>query len=213
MYEIVKPSAELIRPVLEETVLLNLEDAARTCYRSEHKVEPGSAKKLFDRLIDRGHLSPLEHEKMTVRIVCDRGVSHELVRHRLASYSQESTRYCNYGNDQFGKTIKVIAPVLENDNRGICGMTAWNRAMSAVATAYFNMLDCGLTPQIARSVLPNSLATTIVVTANIREWYHILDLRLSAAAHPDMRRVMALVLEELLKVYPFVFKRFIPDNL
>ena len=171
-----------------------IEQAGRTCYRSEEKAGEGTAGPFCRMLIARGHCSVLEHATATFRIVCDRGVSHELVRHRLASYSQESTRFCNYSKEQFGREITVIRPVFfvpDTTNYNI-----WAKACWIAERNYFDLLDIGATPQEARAVLPNSLKTEIVMTANLREWHHVLKLRTSKAAHPQMRQVMVPLLAE-----------------
>ena len=138
-----------------------------------------------------------------MKFTCDRGVSHEIVRHRLASYCQESTRYCNYGKGQFGKEITVIAPCFLNPNTD--GWALWKEGCEAAETAYFNLLSYGCSPQEARSVLPNSLKTEVVMTANIREWRHFLKLRCSPAAHPQMREVALMLLNEVHIKIPVLF--------
>lgn len=180
---------------------LVIEAAGRTCYKSEGKIEPGSAGPFIERIRSRFHESVLEHASATFRIWCDRGVSHELVRHRLASYSQESTRYCNYGKEQFGREIQVIQPP------GLKGETlqSWQDAVCVSEVSYFHMLDCGCAPQIARSVLPTCLKTEVVMTANFREWLHFLRLRTAPAAHPQMREVALMIAEVLRSACPEVF--------
>lgn len=138
-----------------------------------------------------------------MKFTCDRGVSHEIVRHRLASYSQESTRYCNYGAGQFGREITVIAPCfLEFGTRG---WDLWKTACESAEAYYFRLLNFGCSPQEARSVLPNSLKTEVVMTANIREWRHFLKLRCSPAAHPQMREVAMILLKEVHAKIPVLF--------
>lgn len=151
-------------------------------------------------------LSLIEHGSVSVRFTCDRGVSHEIVRHRLASYCQESTRYCNYGKEDFGSEITVIKPCsLDKDGTAY---RHWFWACSQAEEAYFNMLDFGCTPQEARSVLPNSTKTEVVMTANMREWRHFLRLRTAPAAHPDMREVAKMLLTEMQTRYPAFFEDF-----
>lgn len=213
----------LLRPSVEFEIVPNradiythLERAARTCYQSEGKIEVGSAEKLLRKVIERGHESVIEHASVSVRLVCDRGVTHELVRHRLVAYSQESTRYCRYeGHVQF-----IIPPWVDIDpgeyessivKWGIGWMCddpdrCWMSAMSDAELHYHKLLKQGWTPQQARSVLPNSLKTEIVATANIREWRHILRLRCSKAAHPQMREVMLLLREMLIERLPVLFE-------
>lgn len=187
-----------------EYELMDLERAARTCYRSEDKIldQAESAKKLIKRLIESGHEAMLEHQGLSVMFTCDRAIANELVRHRLASFAQESTRYCNYGKDKFGNEITVIDQGFEPDSY------AWNLWRSLCKTsemAYMEMLDKGTTPEMARSVLPLSLATKIVVTANYREWRHIFKLRTAPNAHPMMRKLLIPLLEDLKEQIPVVF--------
>ena len=145
----------------------------------------------------------LVHEDVSVRFVCDRGISHEIVRHRDASYCQESTRYCNYMKEKFGNEITVIQPCFfEKDSREYF---IWERNMECCEKAYFDLLDCGCLPQQARCVLPNSLKTEIIMTANIREWRHFLKLRCSKAAHPQMIEVACKVLTEFHLNIPVLF--------
>lgn len=161
---------------------LLIEEGGRICHQSEGRTAPGSAAKLIAKLIDWEHESQIEHAVATIRFVCDRGVSHELVRHRLASFSQESTRYCTY-NDE----ITVIEPP---------GLTCeklrepWIDAVSAAERAYKQLLGMGKPAQIARAVLPTCLKTEIMVTCNLREWRHIFMLRLAKNAHPQMQSLM-----------------------
>ena len=154
-------------------------------------------------IIKRGHEAVLEHCSFTVKFICDRGVSHEIVRHRVASYCQESTRYCNYSKDGFGSEITVIKPCFLAEDSD--GMKEWKSAMRFAEDHYFSLLDFGCSPQEARSVLPNSLKTEVVMTANIREWRHFLKLRCSPAAHPQMREVALILLEKVHALIPVCF--------
>lgn len=184
--KIIKPDVQFITPIDGATILKRLEQCGRVCYKSEDKITEGSAEKFVAGIIKRGHEAVLEHCSFTVKFICDRGVSHEIVRHRMASYCQESTRYCNYGKDKFGEEITVIKPCFWDENT-LCEkvkMDCWRIAMRDAEDAYFALLDEGCSPQEARSVLPNSLKTEVVMTANIREWRHFLKLRCSPAAHP-----------------------------
>jgi thymidylate synthase (FAD) len=172
-------------------------------------------------LIKSGHHSVLEHHNLTVRIITDRGVTHEIVRHRLASYSQESTRYCNYSQEKFGKEITVILPVwfyeipehyheeqiahVSTDNVRVDQFFSWRDAMLHAQSDYFRLLKLGQTAQEARSVLPNSLKTEIVMTANLREWRHFFTLRASAAAHPQMRELAREMLIGFRNAVPVMF--------
>lgn len=199
---IIKPGF-YIEEVNGMEVLKKIEKAGRTCYKSEDKITDDSALTFVKTICKSGHESVLEHEKVTVRIVCDRGVSHEIVRHRIAAYSQESTRYCNYSNSKFGNEITVIEPFFFKDNPE--SYELWKTAMEQAEATYFALLKAGASPQEARSVLPNSLKTEIVVTYNLREWRHFFKLRTSAAAHPQMREIARPLLKAFQEQIPIVF--------
>lgn len=199
--KIIKAKAEIITPTPD--VLERIETAARVCYKSEGKITDGSAEKLVRFLIKRGHLSVLEHVGFSARFVVDRGISHEIVRHRLASYSQESTRYCNYSKDQFGAEITVIEPCYLAP--GTRAYQTWRETCEASELAYFDLLDFGCSPQEARAVLPTSLKTELIMTANLREWRHFFHLRTSEAAHPQMREVALSLLAAARKQVPVIF--------
>lgn len=185
-------------------ILKNIERAGRICYKSEDKITDDSCVEFVRRIIARGHEAVLEHGSVTVKFICDRGVSHELVRHRLASYCQESTRYCNYSKDGFGNEITVIEPCFFSNNE-YC-YDVWKDSCASAEDAYFDLLNSGhCTPQEARSVLPNSLKTEVVMTANLRELRHFLKLRCSKAAHPQMREVAIDLLHQLRAKIPVVF--------
>ena len=201
--KIINASYKIETPIDGAEILKRNEKAGRTCYKSEDRITEESATAFVRKLIERGHESVLEHESITVRFVCDRGVSHEIVRHRLASYSQESTRYCNYSGDRFGSGLTVIKPYFLKEKTG--AYTSWITAMFVAEKEYFAMLNWGCTPQEARSVLPNSTKTEVVMTANLREWRHFLKLRTAKAAHPQMRELTVPLLHELQRQIPVVF--------
>ena len=201
--KIIKPNVEFMEPVDGTAILELLERCGRVCYKSEDKIEENSAAAFIAGILKRGHEAVIEHEKVTVKFTCDRGVSHELVRHRLASYCQESTRYCNYGKDGFGSEITVIEPSFLVP--GTTDYRNWANSCLFAESAYLSMLNAGCTPQEARSVLPNSLKTEVVMTANLREWRHFLKLRCSRAAHPQMREVAMILLGMLHRAIPVVF--------
>ena len=213
---IVKPSVSLewITPNALETI----ERAGRTCYKSEDRIGPDTALAFCGMIHQRGHESVVEHAVASLRIVCDRGVSHEIVRHRIASYSQESTRYCNYAKEKFGHEIQVIKPdeipepCLESTmTRGECRCDPctihffWVDAIISAQDAYNVMIQKKVTPQIARSVLPTCLKTELVMTANFREWMHFLKLRTDKASHPQMRQVANMAQAILQKECPGIF--------
>lgn len=201
--KIIKPDVEFITPIDGATILKRLEQCGRVCYKSEAKITDTSAPAFVAGIIKRGHEAVLEHCSFTVKFICDRGVSHEIVRHRLAAYCQESTRYCNYSKECFDSEITVIQPLYMQP--GMKDFQIWEKAMSACEDAYFDLLDFGCTPQEARAVLPNSLKTEIVMTANLREWRHFLKLRTSKAAHPQIREIAIPLLMELKSIIPVVF--------
>lgn len=201
--KVISPDVIILDDVRGDNVLRKIEQCGRTCYKSENKITDGSAEQFVRNIIQRGHESVLEHVNITVKFICDRGVSHEIVRHRIASYSQESTRYCNYSNEQFGSEITVIEPCFLA--RDTPGYSKWWLACKQAEEAYFDLLDYGCLPQEARAVLPNSLKTEVVMTANLREWRHFLRLRTSAAAHPQMREVACILLNKLKDKIPVVF--------
>ncbi|MCF8035006.1 MAG: FAD-dependent thymidylate synthase [Desulfarculaceae bacterium] len=184
-------------------VLSLVEAAGRTCYKSEHLISSDSAADFVGRIVASGHHSVIEHGNITVRFVCDRGVTHELVRHRLAAYSQESTRYANYSQERFGSEITVIKPMFWEE--GSEPYQQWEKAMLAAEAAYLELLAAGAKPQEARAVLPNSLKTEIVMTANLREWRHVLGLRSSKAAHPQIRQIMLPLMADLARRLPPFF--------
>ena len=155
------------------------------------------------------HESVIEHEKVTVRVICDRGVSHEIVRHRIASYSQESTRYCNYAKDKFDNGVTFIEPCFFHE--GTINYEHWLNAMKVAEGIYLELIANGATPQEARSVLPNSLKTEIVITMDLREWRHFFRLRTSLAAHPQMREIAIPMLLEFNKRIPVVFEDIVEE--
>ena len=201
--KVISPDVIILDEIDGDAILRKIEMCGRTCYKSENKIADSSAEQFVRNIIQRGHESVLEHVNITVKFICDRGVSHEIVRHRIASYSQESTRYCNYSNEQFGSEITVIEPCFLA--RDTPGYSKWWLACKQAEEAYFDLLDYGCSPQEARAVLPNSLKTEVVMTANLREWRHFLRLRTSIAAHPQMREVACILLNKLKAKIPVVF--------
>ena len=201
--KVMEPFVEFAEPIDGDAILKHLEMCGRVCYKSEHKIGDGTAEKFLAGIIKRGHEAVLEHYSFTVRFVCDRGVSHEIVRHRLASYCQESQRYCNYGKEEFGGDVTFIRPLFLDV--GTQAYQIWENSCKAAETAYFDLLNIGCLPQEARTVLPNSTKTEIVMTANIREWRHFLKLRTSAAAHPQMRQLANYLLAICQLTIPVLF--------
>ena len=215
--KIVEQSCSWIQP-LPANVLEVLEICGRVCYKSEERITPGSAEKFVETIQNSGHASVIEHGYATMRFITDRGVTHEIVRHRIASYSQESTRYCNYGKGKFGSEITVVLPVWFRQSHMACPPSVevedtsphrdyimWKRAMSACESYYMSLIDMGQTAQQARAVLPNSLKTEIAMTANLREWLHFFELRCSPKAHPQMRDLAIMALHMFNKDCPLLF--------
>jgi thymidylate synthase (FAD) len=232
--KIIEPSYEILQCPDGEQCLAFLERCARTSYKSEDKIDSGecsshddgsgpikyvwkrepSSHKLIRHVLERGHESVIEHMVITVKFIVDRGVSHELVRHRVGiSFSQESTRYCRYDRSSEGKELTLIRPTFWTDDEKATNWspvaeimyTRWLRSMQDAEDAYNDLVSRGAKPEEARSVLPNSLKTEIVTTANLREWRHILKLRTSPKAHPQMRQVMIPLLAELQSKVPIIF--------
>lgn len=200
---IVPSSFEFMEPIDGQAILRRIEKAGRVCYKSEDRIASGSAEKFVSDMIQRGHESVIEHEKITVSIICDRGVSHEIVRHRIASYSQESTRYCNYAKEKFGKELTFIDPCFwdKEDPK----YQLWKNQMEQIESSYNQLIQFGASPQEARSILPSSLKTEIVVTMNMREWRHFFKLRTSSGAHPQIREIANKMLVEFQKRIPIIF--------
>ena len=203
--KIIKPSYEIMTKINREEILKTLEMAGRTCYKSEDKITEESASKFVKVLIKSGHEAMIEHYSLTMKIICDRGVTHEIVRHRVASYAQESTRYCNYSQDKFGNEITVIEPYFFANNDDDSNYYYWKESCEWAEEYYFKLLKNGATPQEARSVLPNSLKTEIVVTMNMRELRHFLRLRTAKVAHPQIREIAIPLLNELQEKLPEIF--------
>lgn len=243
----IEPSYEIMQCPNGEDVLRLLEQAARTCYKSEGKIRDGipcdwcreggavdirkgcprgcshgwqqepSSYKLIRKLLEIGHLSVIEHCSVTVRFIVNRGVTHELVRHRLVSYSQESTRYCNYSKGRHGGEINIIEPLhrqrdpyidptLQPPERAATRRELWEHCLQEIEWTYRKLIELGETPQEARDILPIGLKTEIVTTANLREWRHIFWLRaVNERAHPQIREVMLPLLAELQQRIPLVF--------
>lgn len=201
--KIISPSFEILTPLDGKTILKHIELCGRVCYKSEDKITDTSAAAFVAGIIKRGHEAVLEHFNITIKFICDRGVSHELVRHRLASYCQESTRYCNYSKEGFGGEITVIRPAFLVE--GTKAFACWRGACETAERSYFSLLEWGCSPQEARSVLPNSLKTEVVMTANLREWRHFFKLRTAPAAHPQMREAAIPLLHRMQELIPVVF--------
>jgi len=200
---VISPSHEILNMPDGQSILKMIELAGRTCYKSEDRITSDSAREFVRGIFESGHHSVIEHVNITVRFICDRGVTHELVRHRLASYSQESTRYANYSKGKFVNEISVIKPCFWCEDSP--EYLEWLKAMEHAEITYMKLIKLGASPEQARSVLPNSLKTEIIMTCNIREWRHVLALRCSQEAHPQMREMMLPLLNELHEKLPLLF--------
>lgn len=244
---LVKPTFHILNRSEFESQLDNIEQAGRTCYQSEQSVTKAGRDEFIGRLHDSGHLSVLEHSKLSVEIICDRGVTHEVVRHRLSAFAQESQRYCNYTKGKYGSQVSFIDPFFfdpreetrpvtlpnifsipvheENEHRldlsayqfNMNSFDVWMLSCLMAEWAYSTLIEkFGRTAQEARAVLPNSTKTSIVVTANFRQWLHILSLRAcdaTGAAHPQMKQIMVPLLAELQEEIPAVFGKLkIPEH-
>ena len=201
---------KIIEPIIQvekvdyKQIMKNLERACRTCYRSEGKITEESYKTLLKNCINRGHESILEHEKITIRMVCDIGVYKDLTRHRIASFSIESTRYCNYGKDKFDNQIKFIKPV--NMEEGTELYEKWYNTCKIIEENYIEMSKMEATPDQLRMLLPHSTAAEVTMTANIREWKHIFSLRCTKHTHPAVEQLMIPLLLKFKEEMPEIFE-------
>ena len=213
--KLIKPSYKILTDLNEVPKII--ERAGRCCYKSEEKIKEGTADPFCKMLIGRGHESVIEHASMMVKFTIDRGVSHEMVRHRLCSFSQESTRYCNYSpTGKVGEMVFIIPPWVDIEEGNYASYeppsslsfadTHWYRSMQYAEDTYNHLIAAGWKPEQARSVLPNSLKTELIVTANMREWRHIFKLRTAEAAHPQMREIMIPLSQECKKLLPCIFE-------
>lgn len=201
--KVIKANAFIEDELDGSKIIKKIEKIGRVCYKSENNITDDSAERFIKNILKNGHESVLEHVAITLRVICDRGVTHEIVRHRIAAYSQESTRYCNYSKDKFGNEITVIEPLFwAKDSEEY---KVWENTMKEIEKNYFKLLELGATPQEARSILPNSLKTEIVMTMNLREWRHFFKLRVSKNAHPQMREVALIMLNLLKDKVPVIF--------
>jgi len=202
--QIIPPSFKIVSPYDSDYAIdmcKDIERTARTCYKTEDKITDDSYLTFLQMLINKKHHAMIEHSMMSVRFICDRGVTHEMVRHRLCAFAQESTRYCNYTKGKFGGHITLIHPEGLTENQ----LARREEHFEAVQRLYEAEIAEGLSPNIARGVLPTCLKTEIVVTANWREWRHIFNMRTPMTAHPQMRQLMRPLLVEARELIPIVF--------
>lgn len=200
---VVEQSINVVDYLDAESILSKLEHCGRKCYKSEGNIKEGSKEKFLGAIIRRGHESVLEHESITVDITTNRSISHQLVRHRLASYSQESQRYCNYSKGNFNGDITFINPL--NMVKGTPEYEIWANSCRMSSIAYFDLLELGLAPEEARGVLPNDTKTEIVMTMNIRAWRHFLKIRTAPDAQPQIRVLAWMILKEFQEQLPVLF--------
>lgn len=197
---IIKPSVSIESNISYEEALRIVENATRVCYKSEDKIKEGSAEKLIKGIIKAKHLGCIEHVSLTVKFICDRACSHQLVRHRLMSFNQKSQRYCKEDN------LEVIKP------DGLKNTAIWLESCRQAENAYAELIRRGEKPEVARGVLPNSTATEIYATANIREWRHFFELRCGRTAQKDIRMLALELLCQMFEKYPVFFEDLVDKH-
>ena len=200
--KIIEQSVELVDDFDAAAIMKKIERAGRVCYKSEGNIKDDTAEKFIRGVIKRGHESVIEHAAISFKIICDRGVTHELVRHRIASYSQESTRYCDYSAGKFGGELTFIKPCFWAEDEE--NFQLWKSTMAQLEKNYLVMRANGVKPEEARSILPNSLKTEIFVTMNLREFRHFLKLRCDKAAHPQMRQLAGMIYDIIKEKLPVI---------
>ena len=210
---VINAGYEIISELNGEEILKHIERCARVCYKSEDRITEDSAEKMVAALIRSGHEAMLEHYSFTVKFICDRGIANELVRHRIASFAQESSRYCCYAKDKFGKELTFINPCFwepDSDN-----YARWFHEMDEAEKTYLAMIESGATPEQARDILPTSIKTEIVMTANLREFRHFFKLRAEGTTgkpHPQMLEITIPLLKELKQKIPVVFDDIMSED-
>ena len=205
MVKIIEPSVEIVSEINSDKMLKQIEKCARNCYKSENNIteDTTSAVKMIGKLIEMGHTAMIEFADVIVNLHCDVGVFKDLTRHRHCSFAIESTRYCNYSKGKFGNEISVIKPCNMDENSGI--YHTWLKAMNDMERAYMQMAEIGATPDQLRMILPHSTAASVMMKANVREWRHIFNLRCAKAAHPSVRQIMLMTLNEFHNKIPVLF--------
>jgi thymidylate synthase (FAD) len=205
MVKIIEPSVEIVSEINSDKMLKQIEKCVRNCYKSENNIteDTTSAVKMIGKLIEMGHTAMIEFADVIVNLHCDVGVYKDLTRHRHCSFAIESTRYCNYSKGKFGNEISVIKPCNMDENSGI--YHTWLKAMNDMERAYMQMAEIGATPDQLRMILPHSTAASVMMKANIREWRHIFNLRCAKAAHPSVRQIMLMTLNEFHNKIPVLF--------
>lgn len=205
MVKIIEPSVEIVSEINSDKMLKQIEKCARNCYKSENNIteDTTTAVKMIGKLIEMGHTAMIEFADVIVNLHCDVGVYKDLTRHRHCSFAIESTRYCNYSKGKFGNEISVIKPCNMDENSGI--YHTWLKAMNDMERAYMQMAEIGATPDQLRMILPHSTAASVMMKANVREWRHIFNLRCAKAAHPSVRQIMLMTLNEFHNKIPVLF--------
>lgn len=213
MPEIATPHATLIRigsnvpdPIAGIQALQTIEYFGRVSHASEDSQTESSYLRFIPAVvINHSDWSIVEHVSATVDFLVDRGITHELVRHRLFSFTQESTRFVNYAKK---KPARFILPPGMTDQAA----HYWKTAIAQCEDAYKLLLSNNSTPQIARSVFPNALASRIIITGNLRNWRHFLIMRTTKESHPQMRQVTIPLLSQFQSIIPFLFDDIIPES-
>ena len=203
--KVIQQSYEILTDLSDSTkILKDIERVGRVCYKSESNITQDSYIKFCKMLRDRGHEAMIEHSQLSVKFIVNRAIANEIVRHRLFSFAQASTRYINYSKDKFGNEIKVIEPEeLLPSNSSVYQF--WYNSCKNAEDAYMALLYDNVKPEIARDVLPLSTATEIVVTGNIREWRHFFSLRCDTKAHPQLVSISRTLLNDLKSKIPVLF--------
>ncbi|MDR2901764.1 MAG: FAD-dependent thymidylate synthase [Lactobacillales bacterium] len=210
MVKVVPNSFEIMTPLDGEAILKHLELCIRNCYKSEDKIEPGSAEKMVRKIVELKHEAMIEHFSVTVKMTTDLGVYKDLTRHRIASWAIESTRYCNYSRGKFGSEITVMEPPYLT--KGTEDYNIWLNAMQEIENAYNTLAGKGYKADLCRMLLPHSIKADVILTANLREWRHIFKLRTAKAAHPCVQDIMKKVLKEFKARIPILFDDINPDE-
>jgi thymidylate synthase (FAD) len=202
---LVDPSVEIITPINGEEIIKHIERCGKVCYKSEDTIKDGSCNTFVKKILESEHESVVEHFSVTVRFTCSRACSHQLVRHRIASYSQESQRYVNYSRGKFGNQITFIKP-LDFDSMTIEQQFKYKIALEDSERSYMSLVSLGLKPQQARGVLPNDTKTEVIVTMNLRSWRHFFKLRTDKHAQLEIRTLASNLLNEFKANIPVVFE-------
>ena len=215
--KIIEPSYEILTNIDGNKILKDIELAGRCCYKSEDKITDDSCIEFVQNLLNRGHLAMIEHSFLSVKFICNRGFTHEMVRHRLCAFAQESTRFVNYSKDKHGSEITVIRPPFlheskrpmpedwKHDANFLNNELDWLAAMKHAELSYLKLISNGCTPNEARGVLPIDVKTEITVSCNLREWIHIFKMRTPNTAHPSMQQLMRPLCTELKTRIPLIF--------